>query len=139
MRLIGITVLTAATPSLSGSKQLVETSPELSVSPIVIVTGHYAQNPLQGVLPDGSDPIRQYGVQGQVFSYQKSSRAPQSYEKSSILSLCKLHRCATLRVIVSHVVDPRAHRIAPHQPGIVRLQQFGRRSTSVMPGSSHKS
>ena len=28
----------------------------------------------------------------------------------------------------SHRVDPRAHWIAPHQPGVVRLQKFGRRS-----------
>jgi hypothetical protein len=26
------------------------------------------------------------------------------------------------------MIDPRAHRIAPHQPGIAGLQQFGRRS-----------
>jgi len=35
--------------------------------------------------------------------------------------------CGTIRIIIHHAVDPRAHRIATHQPGIAWLQQFGRR------------
>jgi len=31
-------------------------------------------------------------------------------------------------VVVAHVVDASAHRIAPHHAGIVGLQEFGRRS-----------
>lgn len=29
-------------------------------------------------------------------------------------------------VVVSYAIDPGAYGIAPHQPGIARLQQFGR-------------
>jgi hypothetical protein len=35
---------------------------------------------------------------------------------------------STLCVVIRHGIDPHSHRIAPHQPGIARLQQFGRRS-----------
>jgi hypothetical protein len=31
-------------------------------------------------------------------------------------------------VVVHHMIDPRAHGIAPHEPSIEGLQQFGRRS-----------
>jgi len=37
-------------------------------------------------------------------------------------------RCGAFFVIVNHVVDPSAHGIAPHQPGIAGFQQFGRRT-----------
>jgi hypothetical protein len=35
---------------------------------------------------------------------------------------------STLCVVIRHGIDPHTHRIAPHQLGIARLQQFGRRS-----------
>jgi hypothetical protein len=38
------------------------------------------------------------------------------------------HSCGAFLVVVSHGIDPRAHGIAPHQPSIIGLQQFGRRS-----------
>jgi hypothetical protein len=44
-----------------------------------------------------------------------------------ILNLGKLRRMRTFLVVVSHVVDPSAHGIAPHARGIVGPQQFGRR------------
>src|ERR1022692_3080184 len=45
-----------------------------------------------------------------------------------ILNLSEFHGCGAFFVVVSHVVDPRAYGIAPHSPGIVRSQQFGRRT-----------
>ena len=45
-----------------------------------------------------------------------------------MLSLCKLYGCGAFLVVVSHVVDPGAHGVAPHQPGIEELQQVGHRS-----------
>jgi hypothetical protein len=34
----------------------------------------------------------------------------------------------TIRIIIHHGMDPRAHGIAPHRPYIIGLQQFRRRS-----------
>jgi hypothetical protein len=50
-----------------------------------------------------------------------------------ILSLCEFHGCGAFFVVVSHAIDPRADRIAPHQPSIVGLQQIGRRSHILHP------
>src|ERR1022692_2326758 len=44
------------------------------------------------------------------------------------LQLDKLHSPRALRVVVSHSIDPRAHRIASHHLGIAGSQQFGRRT-----------
>jgi hypothetical protein len=49
--------------------------------------------------------------------------APRLEER--ILSLDRLHGSRTFLVIVRHVVDPRTHGIATHQPGVVGLQQIG--------------
>jgi len=43
------------------------------------------------------------------------------------LSLIEFNRPRTLLVVVSDVIDPTAHRKASHHPGIVGLQQIGRR------------
>ena len=48
--------------------------------------------------------------------------------EQSILNLLEFHGCRTGFVIIGDVVDPRAHGIAPHQPGIVGLQEVGHRS-----------
>jgi hypothetical protein len=45
--------------------------------------------------------------------------------EESILNLAEFHVCVAFFVVVCHAIDPRAHRIAPHQPSIVGLQQFG--------------
>ncbi len=49
-------------------------------------------------------------------------------EEETILNLYEFHGRGAFRVVVRYVIDPRAYRIAPHQPGIEGLQQFGRRS-----------
>jgi hypothetical protein len=48
--------------------------------------------------------------------------------EQSSLNLGEFHGRGTCRIIVQYGVDPFAHWIAPHCPGIERLQQFGRRS-----------
>ena len=47
--------------------------------------------------------------------------------EETILNLGDFHGSEAFLVVISHVIDPSAHGIAPHQPGIVRLQQFRRR------------
>ena len=42
-----------------------------------------------------------------------------------VLNLGKLHRTRTLLIIVRHVIDTGAHGVAPHEPSIAGLQQFG--------------
>jgi hypothetical protein len=56
--------------------------------------------------------------------YWASPTAP--LRKEPILNLCESYRCGTFLVIVRHMVNPSAHGIAPHQPSIAGLQQFGR-------------
>jgi hypothetical protein len=48
--------------------------------------------------------------------------------EQSILNLHEFHGCRTGFVIIGDVVDPRAHGIAPHQSGVVGLQEVGHRS-----------
>jgi hypothetical protein len=50
-----------------------------------------------------------------------------SLRKQPILNLGKLHRGGTFRIIITHMIDPRTHWIAPHQPSIVGLHHVGRR------------
>jgi hypothetical protein len=45
-----------------------------------------------------------------------------------MLNLGNRDRYRTLFIIIRHAVDPSAHGIATHQPGIRGLQQFGRRT-----------
>ena len=52
-----------------------------------------------------------------------------------MLNLGEFHECGAGFVVVRHAVDPGAHGIAPHQPGIIGPEEFGRRSYFVMPGS----
>jgi len=47
--------------------------------------------------------------------------------EKSILNLGELHGRIAFLVIIGHMIDPCAHGIATHQPGIVGFQQFGRR------------
>jgi hypothetical protein len=56
-----------------------------------------------------------------------------------ILKRSNFHRSRTFLVIMCHMVDPTAHGITPHEPGIERLQQFGYRNHILHSGSSHKS
>jgi hypothetical protein len=42
--------------------------------------------------------------------------------KKWILSLREFHGCGAFFVVVSHVIDPRAHGIATHQASIIRPQ-----------------
>ena len=55
---------------------------------------------------------------------EDSPRSP--LREEATLNLGEFDRSRAFLVIVRHMVDPRAHGIAPHQPGIVGLQQFGR-------------
>src|SRR5260370_38507420 len=41
-----------------------------------------------------------------------------------ILNLGKLHGTRTFLVVIRHVIDPSAHGIAPHHPGIARPYPF---------------
>ena len=54
--------------------------------------------------------------------------APHNLSKETILNLGEFHGARTLLIIIHHGIDPSADGIAPHQPGIVGLQQFGRRT-----------
>ena len=49
-------------------------------------------------------------------------------QEQPILNLLQFHRRGAFVVVVPRAIDPRADGIAPHQPGIVGLQHFGRRS-----------
>jgi len=48
-----------------------------------------------------------------------------------ILNLRNFHRSQALFVVLHHIVDPRAHAKASHQPGIERLQQTGKQTSSA--------
>src|SRR5438105_2023159 len=50
--------------------------------------------------------------------------SPTVLRDEAVLSLSKFHCFGAFFVVVCHVVDPRAHWIAPHLAGIIRLQQF---------------
>src|ERR1035437_7928161 len=76
-------------------------------------------------------PILDFGSQRICNECLRTTRLPNAQTKSTRprpLWLTKLHGCGAFRVVVSHVIDPRAHGIAPHEPSIVGLEQFGRRS-----------
>jgi hypothetical protein len=45
--------------------------------------------------------------------------------RTTHLALGRFDGCRTLLVVVRHVIDPGAHGVAPHQPGIEGLQKFG--------------
>jgi hypothetical protein len=47
--------------------------------------------------------------------------------KEWLLILRNLHPLRTLHIIIPHMIDPRAYRVAPHEAGVVRLQKFGDR------------
>ena len=51
-----------------------------------------------------------------------------------VLSLDRLHGARTFLIIIRHMIDPRAHGIAPHEPGVERLEQFGRRTVILHAG-----
>ena len=51
-----------------------------------------------------------------------------------VLNLLQFHWRGTSFVIIRHVIDPRAHGVAPHQPSIAGLQQIERRIQSHLSG-----
>jgi hypothetical protein len=55
--------------------------------------------------------------------------------EEAILNLDEFHGCRAIFVVVGHVIYPIAYGIAPHQPSIVGLQQFGRLSQVPHPRS----
>jgi len=65
-------------------------------------------------------------IEGSRSRRRRSLPVPLQGERS--LSLRRLHGSRTSLAIVHYVIDPSAHGKAPHQPGIARLQQVGRRS-----------
>jgi hypothetical protein len=67
------------------------------------------------------------------------NRSKSWLRKETILNLGKFRGLGAFHIVVGHVIDPRADWAAPHQPSIAGLQQFGRRITFFMPGSSHRS
>jgi hypothetical protein len=50
-----------------------------------------------------------------------------------ILNLREFHGTGAFLVIIGDVIEPRAHRIASHQPSIVGLHQFRDRRDVVHP------
>jgi len=48
-------------------------------------------------------------------------------QEEPILNLCEFHGHRAFFVVIRHMIDPCAHGIAPHQPGVAGLQQVGRR------------
>jgi hypothetical protein len=76
-------------------------------------------------------PILDFGSQRTCKECLRTTRLPNAQTKSTRprpLWLTKLHGRGARYVVVSHGIDPRAHGIAPHEPSIVGLEQFGRRS-----------
>src|ERR1700680_368823 len=51
-----------------------------------------------------------------------------SLREKTTLSLFQFHLCGAGFVIVRYVVDPRAQRMAPHEPCVAGFQQVGRRT-----------
>jgi hypothetical protein len=49
-------------------------------------------------------------------------------QEETILNLGEFHGCGAFFVVVRHAIDPSAYGIAPHQPSIVVLQSFRRRT-----------
>src|SRR5215469_1571994 len=47
-----------------------------------------------------------------------------SSDKEPILNLSDFHGVRTLLVIISDMIDPGAHGITPHEPSVIRLQEF---------------
>ncbi len=45
--------------------------------------------------------------------------------EETILNLCEFHDCGAPCVIAGNGVDATAHRVAPHHPGVTRLQHVG--------------
>jgi hypothetical protein len=57
---------------------------------------------------------------------KRQSRDSESLlRKKPFLRFRKFHRSRALLVVVAHMIDTTAHRIASHQPSIQGLQQFG--------------
>jgi hypothetical protein len=71
-----------------------------------------------------------------LFKCIKKSKARENATSSRTLPLLEeailnpgdFHRSGAFLIIVSHVIDSSAYGIATHQPSIVWIQQFGRRS-----------
>src|ERR1019366_6190557 len=59
--------------------------------------------------------------------------------EEAVLNRGEFHGLRAFLIVVSRGIDPSAHGITPHQSGIAGLQQFGRRTHILPPGSSHKS
>jgi hypothetical protein len=55
------------------------------------------------------------------------------------LGLGKLHGLRACLIIIRHVVDSGAYRVASHEAGIVGLQQFGDGRQILHPRSSQRS
>ena len=53
-------------------------------------------------------------------------------QEQTILSLSQFYRCGALLVVVGYVIDPRADRIAPHQPSIAGFQQIRHRCSAPL-------
>ena len=60
-------------------------------------------------------------------------RTARTLEEKPILNLGGFHGCGAFFVVVRHVVDPSANRVAPHLSSVVGLQQIGRRSHILYP------
>lgn len=48
--------------------------------------------------------------------------------KEASLSLRDFHRSGARLIVIHHMIDPSAHGKAAHQPGIIGLQEIGRRT-----------
>ena len=70
---------------------------------------------------------RRNGTQVVAWNRPKRRR-DRALREQLTLHLGQFHGRRTCLVVVGDVVDPGAHGIPMHQPGIVGLQQFGRRT-----------
>jgi hypothetical protein len=57
---------------------------------------------------------------GEFYTIAEVARAGCASGEKLILSLGDLNRSCAFLIIISHVIEPRAHRVGPHQPSIIR-------------------
>jgi hypothetical protein len=68
-----------------------------------------------------------------VYALDSVIRSGKSRKEELISGWGDFYRRRTFRVVICNEVDPTAHRVAPHHPGVVRLQHVGHRPHVVHP------
>jgi hypothetical protein len=94
-------------------------SPALAPIPVIVLTARDSR--------DYKQPTLELGAAGLLPEASRQRRTARPYScfvtayslKEPILSLQRVPRVRSIpRIIIRHMVDPSAHRIPPHQPGI---------------------